>query len=121
MDSAEGINRAGRLWLLGNNATLRAIGREGYAGGGRGCVVVRLAPSGRPREEPTYQPVSEMLASDRQAEEAVSATATYDPARLTLVLVEQERAPTREFLLLGTDGTCAGRKPRPLRVPSAPL
>jgi hypothetical protein len=73
MGSAEGINWSGRLGLLGNSATLRAIGREGYAGGGRGCVVVKLAPSGRPLEEPPYQPVSEMLASDRQAEEAVRA------------------------------------------------
>jgi hypothetical protein len=29
MEIADGINRAGRLWLLGNSATIRAVGREG--------------------------------------------------------------------------------------------
>jgi hypothetical protein len=105
MEIADGINRAGRLWLLGNSATLRDIGREGYASRGRGCVTVRLAPSGRPIDEPQYRPAAEMPAVDRVAAEAADGAASYDPERLTLVLVEQERAPTCELLLLGDDGT----------------
>lgn len=104
-DSADGINRAGRLWLLGNNATLRAVAREGYAVRGRGCVVVRLAPSGRPLDEPMYRSAAGIAGDDRAAEATADAAATDDPERLTLVLVEQERVSVREFLLLGADGT----------------
>ena len=105
MDTADGINRAGRLWLFGNNATLCAVGRAGYAVCGRGCVVVRLAPSGRPLDEPVFRSVAEIAGDDRAAEAVADAAATYDPERLTLVLVEQARLSTREFLLLGADGT----------------
>jgi hypothetical protein len=105
MEIAEGINRAGHLWLLGNSATLSAIGREGFASRGRGCVTVRLATSGRPIDEPSYLPAAEIPTTDRVEAEAADGAATYDPERLTLVLVEQERGPIREFLLLGADGT----------------